>query len=123
MRSEGFYINKNPLTLTGIEPATFRIVAQHLNHCATRKIIGDKIKLFIIYLLYTHYIINIFCIRLSTYIILLYHCAPNTGGCPLTQQNKRYSLWDEYVSLKHTVLETVKHSYVDMRLAVSTVTR
>ena len=26
---------KNPLTLTGIEPATFRFVAQHLNHCAT----------------------------------------------------------------------------------------
>jgi len=26
---------KNPLTQAGIEPATFRIVAQHLNHCAT----------------------------------------------------------------------------------------
>jgi len=26
---------KNPLKLTGIEPATFRIVVQHLNHCAT----------------------------------------------------------------------------------------
>jgi len=26
---------KNPLTLAGIEPAAFRIVAQHLNHCAT----------------------------------------------------------------------------------------
>ena len=26
---------KNPLTLPGIEPATFRFVAQHLNHCAT----------------------------------------------------------------------------------------
>ena len=25
----------NPLTLPGIEPATFRFVAQHLNHCAT----------------------------------------------------------------------------------------
>ena len=30
MRSEG-----NPLTLAGIEPATFRFVVQHLNHCAT----------------------------------------------------------------------------------------
>jgi len=26
---------KNPLTSAGIEPATFRFVAQHLNHCAT----------------------------------------------------------------------------------------
>ena len=26
---------KNPLTPVGIEPATFRFVAQHLNHCAT----------------------------------------------------------------------------------------
>jgi len=26
---------KNPLTSAGIEPETFRFVAQHLNHCAT----------------------------------------------------------------------------------------
>ena len=26
---------KIPMTPAGIEPATFRIVAQHLNHCAT----------------------------------------------------------------------------------------
>jgi len=26
---------KNKLTLSGIEPATFRFVAQHLNHCAS----------------------------------------------------------------------------------------
>ena len=26
---------KNPLTPAGIEPSTFRFVAQHLNHCAT----------------------------------------------------------------------------------------
>jgi len=26
---------KNPLIPAGIEPAAFRIVAQHLNHCAT----------------------------------------------------------------------------------------
>ena len=26
---------KNPLTPAGIEPATFRSVAQHLTHCAT----------------------------------------------------------------------------------------
>jgi len=26
---------KNPLTPAGVEPATFRFVAQHLNHCVT----------------------------------------------------------------------------------------
>ena len=26
---------KHPLTPAGIEPATFRFVTQHLNHCAT----------------------------------------------------------------------------------------
>jgi len=26
---------KNPLTPSGIKPATFRFVAQYLNHCAT----------------------------------------------------------------------------------------
>jgi len=29
---------KNPLTPAGIESATFRFVAQHLNHCATADI-------------------------------------------------------------------------------------
>ena len=32
---KGFISMKNPLTLAGIKPATFRFVAQHLNHCAT----------------------------------------------------------------------------------------
>jgi len=30
-----FMSMKNPLTPAGIEPATFRFVAQHFNHCAT----------------------------------------------------------------------------------------
>jgi len=37
---------KNPLTPAGIEPATFRFVAQHLNHCATATDMGEKIIAF-----------------------------------------------------------------------------
>ena len=33
---------KNPLTPAGIEPATFRFVAQHLNHCATAVALMDN---------------------------------------------------------------------------------
>jgi len=35
VRSEGFYVNeKIQMTPAGIEPATFRFITQHLNHCA-----------------------------------------------------------------------------------------
>jgi len=36
---------KNPLTPAGIEPATFQIVAQYLNHCATAVTLEGSRKL------------------------------------------------------------------------------
>ena len=35
MRSEGVCQRKFPITQAGIEPGTFRFVAQHFKHCAT----------------------------------------------------------------------------------------
>jgi hypothetical protein len=35
VRSDGLYQWKMPMTPSGIEPATCRFVAKHLNHCAT----------------------------------------------------------------------------------------
>ena len=37
---------KNPWTPTGIEPATFRFVAQHLNHCATAVPKNSKLRMY-----------------------------------------------------------------------------
>jgi len=45
---------KNPLTPAGIEPATFRFVAQHLNHCATAVPSYLVQILFNVILLYMH---------------------------------------------------------------------
>jgi len=40
---------KNPLKPAGIEPATFRIVVQHLNHCATAVLVlnGTTMKYYV----------------------------------------------------------------------------
>ena len=38
---------KNPLTLAGIEPATFKFVAQHLNHCTTAEGMEVQLHIFV----------------------------------------------------------------------------
>ena len=57
VRSEGFYVNENPLTPSGIEPATFRFVAQHLNHCSTAVPHNIMLYLLILLLSYCMYIV------------------------------------------------------------------
>ena len=44
VRSEGNVSLKNPVTPPGIDPGTFRLVAQHLNHCATTGLATIKRK-------------------------------------------------------------------------------
>jgi len=53
---------KNPLTPAGIEPATFRFVAQHLNHCATVVPTGIQYNA----LLYTTAYISYMCVSLQS---------------------------------------------------------
>jgi len=60
---------KNPLTPAGIEPATYRFVAQHLNHCATAVPTTYMYKLIFSYLCLATRFIRLFKMGLNhTYV-------------------------------------------------------
>ena len=54
---------KNPLTPAGIEPATIRLVAQHLNHCATL----SRSPLYNVNRRNAHFIITIFIFNFDVF--------------------------------------------------------
>jgi len=58
---------KNPVTPAGIEPATFRFVAQHLNHCAT------AVPLCIIWMLKSGRMITLMKFLMSSNPVMLYY--------------------------------------------------
>jgi len=97
-----FMSMKNPLTPAGIEPATFRFVAQHLNHCATAvpviMYIFSLLFIYFYFIIYFHFIVYIFSLLFVyfIYLFLFYYlyifilqflhfhnfsCAAATCGC------------------------------------------
>jgi len=67
---------KNPMTPSGIEPAAFRFVAQHLNHCVT----AVSVYIYIVYT-YTHTYIYAdaeVCHVMLCYVMLCYSCTYGT---------------------------------------------
>jgi len=57
---------KNPLTLAGIEPATFQFVAQHLNQCAT------AVPDYIMYILYYNFTLEVSAQKMKALTVKVY---------------------------------------------------
>ena len=79
---------KNPLTSIGIEVATFRFVAQHLNHCATAVALKWLYSCLILQFMYFYcmfmyfycYVCAVFCFIVLFCVLFVCRCVLTTAA-------------------------------------------
>jgi len=81
------------MTSSGIEPATFRFVAQHLNHCAT----AVTCKGIHIYIYIYIYIYVCVCVCVCIYIYIYIYVCVCVCVCTYIYAYRKHILADEYI--------------------------